>query len=46
MVVMGSGNVDGLLAFTISGECRNTTDHRDDGKTAGRDVTGELLSGS
>lgn len=46
MVVMGSGNVDGLLEFTISGECRNTTDHRDDGKTAGRDVTGELLSGS
>ena len=46
MVVMGPGNVAGLLAFTISGECRNTTDHRDDGKAVGRDVTPELLSGS
>ncbi|KUI30514.1 hypothetical protein AU195_24630 [Mycobacterium sp. IS-1496] len=46
MVVMGPGNVDGLLAFTIQGECRNTTDHRDDGKTVGRDITAELLSGS
>lgn len=46
MVVMGPGNVDGLLAFTVQGECRNTTDHRDDGKTVGRDITPELLSGS
>ncbi|MGE2714233.1 hypothetical protein ACQI4L_09265 [Mycolicibacterium litorale] len=46
MVVMNPGNTDGLLKFTILGECRNTTDHRDDGKTVGRDVTAELLSGS
>ncbi|WP_231737629.1 hypothetical protein [Mycobacterium sp. IS-1742] len=45
-VVMGPGNVEGLLAFTIQGECRNTTDHRDDGKTVGRDITAALLSGS
>ncbi|MCV7416575.1 hypothetical protein H7K36_14815 [Mycolicibacterium litorale] len=46
MVVMRRANNPGLLAFTILGECRNTTDHRDDGKTVGRDVTAELLSGS
>ncbi len=26
--------------------CGNTTDHRDDGKTIGPDMTAELLSGS
>jgi hypothetical protein len=45
MVIMGIANVDGLLAFTISGECRNMIDHRNDGKAVGREITDELAAG-
>ncbi|MEN4477974.1 hypothetical protein [Mycolicibacterium cosmeticum] len=44
MVVMGRAHVDGRVAYTIFGECRDTTDHRDDGATIGRPITEELLS--
>lgn len=43
-VIMGVANVPNLLEINISGECRNTTNHRDDGKTIGRVMTDELNS--
>ncbi|BBX34746.1 hypothetical protein MMAG44476_31942 [Mycolicibacterium mageritense DSM 44476 = CIP 104973] len=44
MVIMGPAHVPSRLSYDISGECRNTTNHRDDGKTVGRDVSAELNS--
>jgi hypothetical protein len=46
MVIMARAHVEGLIEYTIYGECRDTTDHRADGGTVGRTITEELLSGS
>lgn len=46
MVVMGRAHVPGRLAYTVFGECRDGTDHRDDGATVGRPITEDLLSDS
>lgn len=46
MVVMGRAHVAGRVAYTVFGECRDTTDHRNDGATVGRPITEELLKDS
>ena len=35
MVVMGRAHAPGRLAYTVFGECRDGTDHRDDGSGGG-----------
>jgi hypothetical protein len=47
MVVMGGvAHAPSRLSITIYGECRDLTNHRDDGGTVGRDLTDELNNDS
>ena len=43
MVVMGRAHVDGRISYTVFGECRDATDHRNDGATIGHPITEDLL---